>query len=249
MKTMKLITMAAVLPLVLALSAGFKPAAPKPEEELKEFELIDYSIFWGGDGDEFVSFKYADTVYTNVAAPRLNITDSALLTVDDTGGLKKIGYVMSGENVSYDIYEREGYSIDEYIVAVKNNEFIINTAYVYQANDRRVSINISDVTPRGLTFRFETDTGYRMTYGDPFKLFKRNDNVWEPAETVENPALFTLVGYSVFPGDEMKPKKVDWRWQYGTLPAGDYMFHNDVLLIPEQGKHDTVRFWYEFTIE
>jgi hypothetical protein len=249
MKIYKYLLLAVVLPLMSVFCTGFETKADNAEEELKEFELIDYSIFWGGSGDEFVSFKYGDTVYTNVAAVPQNRMEFSLLTVEDTRGLKKIGYVLSGEDESYSIYEREGYEIDEYIVAIKHHEFVINPAFVFQATDKRLSMEISDVTPRGLMFRFESDTEYSIEYGDTFTLFERTDGVWKRVKTVENPASVTMVGHYVRHDEEMEPKKEDWRWRYSTLPPGDYLYHKDVSLRTDDGTNYRNGLWKEFSIK
>jgi len=117
------VTVVSAVTLAALLSAGF---ALNKACNLIEFEAI-YS-----DVTEYsysVQFALGDTVYS------LYIPDGRLQTSGGWRGLKEIGFARGGNGDKYRIFEREGHSIDEFIV-VQDDGFM-NPASIYIAGEQK----------------------------------------------------------------------------------------------------------------
>ena len=124
-KPSRLLVIAAI---VLSLAVGIGCAANRAEEiTLREFEAI-YS-----DVTEYsysIQFEYGGLVYSPY------VVDGELQTAGDMRGAKEIGFAVGNRDDKYRMYERAGFSVDEFIV-VKDDGFM-NPLIIYTSLDSEV---------------------------------------------------------------------------------------------------------------
>ena len=106
-----------------------------------------------------------------------------------------------------------------------------------------------DVTAEGLTLvisqRGGTYTG-ELEYGEPYSIERKNGDKWEPLEYFDG-AVWHDLAYFVEPNTD-KEEKLDWRWLYGTLPAGTYRIAKEFMDFRGSGDYDKQTFYVPFKI-
>ena len=117
-------------------------------------------------------------------------------------------------------------------------------------SDHGISMIISDITPAGLSFAFENSTDKKYLYDSHYALYARKNDTWELAEPIiENwDWVFTDEGYSLLPNSSTDLTVIDWTWNLGALPDGDYKFKKTVLYVRRPGDFDAFVLEREFTL-
>ena len=113
-----------------------------------------------------------------------------------------------------------------------------------------VELFVEAVTPKDLSFYFENTTEDEYIYGEPYALYVRKNNDWEPVELIIEPLEFefTLVAYFLTPHSITEARTVNWEWAHGELSGGDYKFQKEILFIREAGNHDRYLLEREFSL-
>ena len=94
-----------------------------------------------------------------------------------------------------------------------------------------VSMDVSHVTPTGLTVHFRRyDNEYKgeLEYGEGYTLEKLKDGVWKAVPTVIDNGAFNDIAYIIPPEGEAEIE-TDWEWLYGKLFAGTYKITKTVM--------------------
>ncbi len=106
-----------------------------------------------------------------------------------------------------------------------NNDFSDGKEIDYKPTEvENVSIGICDVSPIGAKLIIKDDNKEPYTYGEWYKIEKKNNDTWVDVETIIDNYSFTNIGYIV---DTYNAKNelefdIDWEWLYGKLQNGDY---------------------------
>ncbi len=113
-----------------------------------------------------------------------------------------------------------------------------------------ITLSINEgVTAEGLTLvisqRGGSYTG-ELEYGEPYSIERKNGEKWEPLEYFDG-AVWHDLAYFVEPNTD-KEIKLDWKWLYGTLPAGTYRIAKEFMDFRGSGDYDKQTFYVPFKI-
>ena len=104
------------------------------------------------------------------------------------------------------------------------------------------------VSNGGLTVTFDNKSDKTCVYGESYFLEEKINGIWYQVPiTLKSDYGFNDIGYEVTPEKDSE-WKVDWKWLYGTLDAGEYRIIKDVLDFRKTGDYDTYILAAEFTI-
>lgn len=70
-------------------------------------------------------------------------------------------------------------------------------------------------------------SGKNYTYGESYRIDKKENGKWKELETVIDNYGFNLVGYSVDENNKLEFNH-DWEWLYGKLKSGEYRLVKEV---------------------
>ncbi|MCL1866033.1 MAG: hypothetical protein FWF82_01330 [Oscillospiraceae bacterium] len=86
-------------------------------------------------------------------------------------------------------------------------------------------LEIFDVTPTGLTYMFRNPTDKTFEFGDYYWVWERSANGgWTALKPVIDNAAFTAIARTIPANMQTVPQYIDWKWLYGELPQGEYLF-------------------------
>ena len=143
------VVLSAALLISVTLAACALGAGRADKNGLIEFEVVYSDV----TANSFrADFKRGDIVYTGY------IVDDMLQAAGGTRGKKQIGYaigdftgtVREGQKDEYKIYEREGYSIDEFIIVADDGFMNMTTIYVASAQTLYIPLERRDINRRDL---------------------------------------------------------------------------------------------------
>lgn len=103
-----------------------------------------------------------------------------------------------------------------------------------QANAKRmnqvdgVSIKIKEgtLTNTGATIIITDTTDKNYSYGEPYRIDKKENGKWKEAPKVIDDAFFNQPAYQPDENNEIV-REINWEWIYGELQPGTYRFVTD----------------------
>jgi len=109
---------------------------------------------------------------------------------------------------------------------------------------------VHDITSSGLSFQFENPSDKQYSYSSHYALYVFKNNTWELAEPIIDnwDWVFTDEGYFLLPNSASDLTEIDWRWNLGELPGGQYKFQKEILDWRKPVDFDKYNITYEFTL-
>lgn len=106
--------------------------------------------------------------------------------------------------------------------------------WMSQANEQKmnqvagVSIKIKEgtLTNTGATIIITDTTDKNYSYGEPFRIDKKENGKWKEAPKVIEDAFFNMPAYYPDENNEIV-REINWEWIYGKLKPGTYRFVTD----------------------
>ena len=103
-----------------------------------------------------------------------------------------------------------------------------------QIHDKRinqvdgVSIKIKEgtLTNTGATIIITDTTDKNYSYGEPYRIDKKENGKWEKVPKVIDDAFFNEPAYQPDENNEIV-REINWEWIYGKLKPGTYRFVTD----------------------
>ena len=91
-----------------------------------------------------------------------------------------------------------------------------------------VSIKIKEgtLTNTGATFIITDTTDKNYSYGEPYRIDKKENGKWREAPKVIEDAFFNMPAYYPDENNEIV-REINWEWIYGKLKPGTYRFVTD----------------------
>ena len=91
-----------------------------------------------------------------------------------------------------------------------------------------VSIEIKEgtLTNTGATIIITDTTNKDYSYGEPYRIDKKENGKWREAPRVIEDAFFNEPAYLLDENNEIV-RKINWEWIYGKLKPGTYRFVTD----------------------
>lgn len=108
---------------------------------------------------------------------------------------------------------------------------IVIGVWTSQANEQKmnqvagVSIKIKEgtLTNTGATIIITDTTDKNYSYGEPFRIDKKENGKWKEAPKVIDDAFFNMPAYQPDENNEIV-REINWEWIYGKLTPGTYRF-------------------------
>ena len=108
---------------------------------------------------------------------------------------------------------------------------IVIGVWTSQANEQKmnqvagVSIKIKEgtLTNTGATFIITDTTDKNYSYGEPYRIDKKENGKWIEAPKVIEDAFFNEPAYQPDENNEIV-REINWEWIYGKLKPGTYRF-------------------------
>lgn len=106
--------------------------------------------------------------------------------------------------------------------------------WLIQSNKQRmnqvagVSIKIKEgtLTNTGATIIITDTTDKNYSYGEPYRIDKKENGKWEKVPKVIDDAFFNMPAYYPDENNEIV-REINWEWIYGKLKPGTYRFVTD----------------------
>lgn len=106
--------------------------------------------------------------------------------------------------------------------------------WLIQSNKQRmnqvpgVSIKIKEgtLTNTGATIIITDTTDKNYSYGEPYRIDKKENGKWKEAPKVIEDAFFNMPAYYPDENNEIV-REINWEWIYGKLKPGTYRFVTD----------------------
>lgn len=112
-----------------------------------------------------------------------------------------------------------------------------------------MTIKEGTLTKTGATVIITDLSGNDNTYGDFFRIDKKENNKWQKLDVVVKGNYgFNSIGYGVNE-DNILEMKIDWNWLYGELDTGEYRLVKDVAVTKDNSYLGTKYIYVEFIIE
>ena len=119
----------------------------------------------------------------------------------------------------------------------------------YTYNKFGIWLEVEDVSAEGMTLvitqRGGSYTG-ELEYGEPYSIERKNGDKWEALEYLSG-GTWNDLAYIVEANSD-REEKLDWRWLYGTLPAGTYRIAKEFTDYRAPGDSDTQMYYAAFRI-
>ncbi len=106
--------------------------------------------------------------------------------------------------------------------------------------DITMKIKEGTLTNAGATLIIKDKTGDDHTYGDWYRIDKKENNGWVKQEPIVDDYYFNMIGYIADENNEVE-LPTNWESLYGELSKGEYRIVKTTL--------DGKEFYAEFTIE
>lgn len=174
---------------------------------------------------------------------------SARCIVFENENERYYGYLSSGTNEMNDLYYIEA---DRAVKLFGNDPFGMQDEIENEALNSglyAMTFEEDSLTPEGGTIQiFNHSSQKEITFSDDFHLSRLVKGEWESVPYVIDNWGFHQPAYPVAPG-EMRTMDIDWKWLYGSLPAGTYFLKKTVLILEEEGGYDEVELGVQFTLK
>ena len=103
--------------------------------------------------------------------------------------------------------------------------------WLIQSNKQRmnqvagVSIKIKEgtLTNTGATIIITDTTDKNYSYGEPYRIDKKENGKWKEVPRVREAAFFNNLAYYLDENNEIV-REINWEWIYGKLKPGTYRF-------------------------
>jgi hypothetical protein len=106
---------------------------------------------------------------------------------------------------------------------------------------------VTDVTPSGLTYRWQNDTGREFIYGASYRLYIREGDYWLHLNSGEP---FFSIGYGMAnPETEPREQHFGRLFDNGVMQPGEYRFVKDFIFLRRPGDFDDYEAEYRFTVD
>lgn len=101
-----------------------------------------------------------------------------------------------------------------------------NNQKMNQVNGISIKIKEGTLTNTGATFIITDTTDKNYSYGEPYRIDKKENGKWKEAPRVIEDAFFNEPAYLPDENNQII-RKVNWEWIYGKLQPGTYRFVTD----------------------
>jgi len=98
---------------------------------------------------------------------------------------------------------------------------------IVKLDDIIITIKEDTLTNDGVTVIITDLTGYDNTYGEWFRIDKKENGNWKELKPIIDNYAFNLVGYYVNSDNKLELEH-DWKWLYGSLSKGKYRIVKEV---------------------
>jgi hypothetical protein len=117
-------------------------------------------------------------------------------------------------------------------------------------NDMLPVMIIQNAKSSGLSFIFENTSDKEYLYSSHYALYVRKNDSWELAEPIIDnwDWAFDDEGYPLLPNSTTDATVIDWQWNLGELPGGEYKFQKEILFIRSPSDFDRFTIENEFYI-
>ncbi len=123
----------------------------------------------------------------------------------------------------------------------KNKEEILDGA--------TMTIKDGTLTKTGATvIIIDTNKEEEHTYGDSFRIDKKESDKWENLKPIIENYGFNAIGYKVDDNNELE-MEINWKWLYGELESGEYRLVKDAAINKNNSYLGSGVVYTEFTIE
>ena len=123
---------------------------------------------------------------------------------------------------------------------------IENTAR--QHNAQMPAMIIKTVVPGGISLTFENNTDMGFTFGEDYTVYIRTNNSWQPVDPIIDNWGFNSIGYDLPANSQSDEVSIDWRWLYGDLTSGIFLFEKEILYVRSPGDFDKYVLRQEFNL-
>lgn len=110
-----------------------------------------------------------------------------------------------------------------------------------------MEVEEESVTPTSLTLRFVNTTDLDIQYGDPYRLEKWENGMWQPVPYQLDSFGFHSVAYCPKKG-QPQTMDVDWKLLYGELEEGMYRIVKEIQDYRAPGDYDLYEMYAEFNL-
>lgn len=112
-----------------------------------------------------------------------------------------------------------------------------------------MTIKEGTLTKTGATVIITDLSGDDNTYGDEFRIDKKENNKWKKLEVVVRGDYgFHMVGYHVNE-DDILEMDINWEWLYGKLSKGEYRIVKSAAITKDNSYLGDKYVYVEFVIE
>ena len=108
----------------------------------------------------------------------------------------------------------------KYIVLLLISIFAV-TGCSKSSDDITMTIKEGTLTSTGATLIIKDTSGDKNTFGDWYRIDKKEKNKWMEQQPIIENYGFNLMGYLIDENNEVV-LNTDWEWLYGRLPTGEY---------------------------
>lgn len=147
-----------------------------------------------------------------------------------------------------------------YVVNSQGEKTIVNSStYYYEFDigekklDWGIELICDKVTAEGMTLRIRQRGGSftgTLEYGEEYRIERKTGagkDDYEPVGYLKDGAVWNDIAYIIEPGKD-RTVELDWRWLYGTLPAGDYRLAKEFDDRRAPGDRDVQTLYCRFSV-
>lgn len=115
-------------------------------------------------------------------------------------------------------------------------------------NGISIMIKYGTLTKKGASIIITDRTkGEEHTYGDSFRIEKKENGKWSELNTIIKDYGFNAIGYSVDKNYRLE-MEINWAWLYGELEDGEYRLIKDFAITKNNNYRGSKEIYVEFTL-
>lgn len=111
-----------------------------------------------------------------------------------------------------------------------------------------MTVDTETVTSEGASFLLLQTTEHDIRYGDDYFLQVLENEVWRDVPYAIDNWGFHSIAYNL-PKNTPKTLEVNWKWLYGSLPAGEYRLVKEFMDFRGTGDYDKYTITAAFIID